>query len=60
VAARSAPRCAISGFGAYERRHAEDRDLRVAARHVRPDEYADLVVGRADSSECCSPQCRRI
>ena len=36
VAARSASGRALAGVGADERRDAEDRDLRPAARHVRP------------------------
>ena len=36
LAARGAPGRAVAGLGADERRDAEDRDLRPAARHLRP------------------------
>ena len=40
------PAAPSPGLGADERRDAEDRDLRPAARHVRPAACAVLVVGR--------------
>ena len=46
LAARSAPRGAVAGLGADERRDAEDRRLRPAARRLRPAADAVLVVGR--------------
>ncbi len=46
LAAGGAPGGALAGVGADERRDAEDRDLRPAARHVRPSQRSALVVGR--------------
>ena len=46
VAAGSAPRGALARLRSHERRHAEDRDLRAPARHVRSPERPALVVGR--------------
>ena len=46
LAARGAPGRAVAGLGADERRDAEDRRLRAAARHLRPAAGAALVVGR--------------
>ena len=46
LAARGAPGGALARLGADERRHAEDRDLRPAARDLRSAERAALVVGR--------------
>ena len=50
LAARGAPGGALAGLGADERRDAQDRDLRPAARDLRPAAGAALVVGRG----CCS------
>ncbi len=46
LAARSAPGGAFAGVGADERRHAQDGDLRPAARDLRSADRPALVVGR--------------
>ena len=46
LAAGGAPGRALAGVGADERRDAEDRDLRPAARDLRPAAPPALVVGR--------------
>ncbi len=60
LAARSASGGALAGFRAALRGHAEDRGLRPAARHARPDRLAAVVVGRARARAraglgACSP-----
>ena len=46
LAARGASGGAVAGVGADERGDAEDRGLRPAARDLRPDRHAAVVVGR--------------
>ncbi len=67
LAARGAPGGAVAGVGADERRDAQDRDLRPAARDLRSAAHATVVVGRgaagagpghAHCSAWCSRPCR--